>query len=75
MKDLIGTVVVNNSCCPDCTLKTRIIGFVITFILGFILLILSFGALGGVFLGQVGWFAILYSLGNITALCSYIKII
>lgn len=71
MKDLIGTVVVNNSCCPDCSLKTRVIGFAITFILGIILLIMSLGALGGVIIGQVNFFAILYSLGNITSLCRY----
>ena len=70
MEDLIGKVVPNSSSCPDCTLKTRVIGFAITFILGFIILMMSLGALGGVFLGQVGWFAILYSLGNVTALCS-----
>jgi hypothetical protein len=74
MKDLIGQVVQNPSCCPNLDLKTRIIGFIITFILGICLLIMSLGALGGVFLGGSAWFALLYTSGNLTSLGAYIKI-
>jgi hypothetical protein len=70
MKDFIGQVVENNSSCKDCDLKTRIAGFIITFLLGFILQIMSFGALGGLLLGQAHWFAFLYTAGNITSICS-----
>lgn len=68
---IVNAVIENKSCCPKCSLQTRIVGFVITFLLGFIITIMSFGALGGVFLGQVTWFAFLYTVGNITSLCSY----
>lgn len=72
MKDLISQVVSgdNGSCCPKLDLKTRVIGFVITFILGVVLLIMSFGAFFGVLTGNVGTFAFLYSAGNITAISS-----
>ena len=71
MKDFIGQIAQNPSCCPDCDFKTRIAGFVITFILGICFLMMSFGALGGVFLGSPAWFALLYTVGNITSLSSY----
>src|SRR5690349_17893376 len=70
MEKVINKITPNDSSCPKCDLQTRIIGFIITFLLGFILLFMSFGALGGVFLGAPSWFALLYSLGTITALCS-----
>ena len=70
MKDFIGQVAENNSCCNKCDLKTRMIGFIITFLLGFILQIMSFGALGGVILGQAHWFAFLYTAGNIASISS-----
>jgi hypothetical protein len=70
MKDFIGQISQNPSCCPELDLKTRIIGFTITFLLGIALLFMSLGALGGVFLGSPTWFAFLYTLGNITSLCA-----
>ncbi len=71
MKEVIANAVVeNSSCCPKCDIKTRVIGFIITFFLGFILMMMSFGALGGLVIGQVNWFAFLNTLGNITSLCS-----
>ena len=71
MKDFIGGVVENNSCCSKCDLKTRMIGFFVTFFMGICLLFMSFGALGGLFLGNVGWFAFLYTAGNIASISSY----
>jgi hypothetical protein len=70
MKNFIGQIAENPSCCPDCDLKTRIGGFIITFILGIALLFMSLGSLGAVFLGGTKWFAFLYTLGNITSLSS-----
>lgn len=59
----------NNSCCPKLSLKTRIIGFFITFFLGIILIIMSFGSIFGVLAGGSS-FVIFFTLGNITTLCS-----
>lgn len=71
MKDFIGQIAQNPSCCPNLDLKTRIIGFSITFILGICLFFMSLGALGGVFLGSSSWFALLYTTGNLTSLSAY----
>ncbi len=70
MEKITNLVVENSSSCPTLDLKTRIVGFVITFLLGIIILFMSFGALGGLFLGQTTWFAILYTSGNITVICA-----
>jgi hypothetical protein len=70
MNAITNALVENKSCCPECDFNTRIVGFIITFLIGIILSIMSFGALGGLFIGKATGFAILYSLGNITSLCS-----
>lgn len=70
MLDLVGKVTDNGSCCPNISMQTRMIGFVFTVLAGVALLIMSFGAFFGVFLGNVGWFAFLYTLGNLACLSS-----
>lgn len=70
MKDLIGQVVDNPSCCPDLTLKQRVIGFAITFCLGLIITIVSFGSFGSIFVGGSTWFAVWYTLGNLVSVSS-----
>jgi hypothetical protein len=70
MREVIGVVTNENaSCCPNLSLKTRITGFAITFVIGIILEFLSLPFLPGAFIGEPT-FAILYTLGNITAICS-----
>jgi len=71
MKDFIEVVKdKDSSCCPDLDFKTRVIGFGITFIVGIVLLIMSFGAFGGLLSGTPGWFAFLYASGNTVALAA-----
>ena len=71
MKEFIGIVKdQNNSCCPQLDLKTRIIGFIVTFILGCALTMFSFAFIGGALVGGTT-FATLYTLGNVCSLCSY----
>ena len=50
----------NNSLCPDLDLKTRIIGFIITFIVGIFMMISSISQLFTLALGGQRWFAVWY---------------
>ncbi len=70
MQEFVGVVTnQNGSCCPELDLKTRIIGFVITFIIGLAITIMSMFSLPSALLGSPT-FAILYTCGNITSICS-----
>ena len=60
----------NNSLCPDLDLKTRIIGFVISFIVGIFMMISSVSQLFTLALGGQKWFAVWYTLGNCVCLSS-----
>ena len=60
----------NNSLCPELDLKTRIIGFVISFIVGIFMMISSVSQLFTLALGGQKWFAVWYTLGNCVCLSS-----
>jgi len=57
----------NESCFPTLTWKERAVGFMVCFSLGFLIDLLSFGSIIGLF-GDPSKFAITYSLGVIVAL-------
>ncbi len=58
----------NDSLFPSLSLKERLIGFGICFILGMLIQFLSMGSLVGFFLGKTSKFAFLYTTGNIISL-------
>ena len=60
----------NNSLCPDLDFKTRIIGFIISFIIGIFMMISSVSQLLTLALGGQRWFAVWYTLGNCVCLSS-----
>ena len=60
----------NNSLCPDLDFKTRIIGFIISFIAGIFMMISSISQLFTLALGGQRWFAVWYTLGNCVCLSS-----
>ena len=60
----------NSSMCPDLDFKTRIIGFVISFVLGIFMMISSISQLFTLALGGQRWFAIWYTCGNCVCLSS-----
>lgn len=60
----------NPSMCPDLDMKTRIIGFLLTFILGIVMMFGSIAQLFSLALGGQRWFAIWYTAGNIVSLAS-----
>ena len=60
----------NPSLCPDLDLKTRIVGFLLTFILGIVMMFGSIAQLFSLALGGQRWFAIWYTAGNIVSLSS-----
>ena len=62
----------NDSCCPNLSLKTRMIGFVICLIIGCILSLVSLGSLMQLIKGHPNAFAIYYSIGNIISILSYL---
>ena len=66
----ISGVATNPSMCPDLDLKTRIIGFILSFIIGFVMMLGSIGQLFSLVLGGERWFAIWYTAGNIVCLSS-----
>ena len=73
MKDFVRQVsgfAPNPSMCPDLDLSTRIIGFVLSFIIGFIMMMGSIGQLFSLALGGQRWFAIWYTVGNVVCLSS-----
>ena len=55
---------------PQLSLKERIIGFAVCLALGFLISLSSFGAITQLMLGHPLRFAVLYSLGNLTSICS-----
>jgi hypothetical protein len=71
MKDFIGNVATKDSCCPDLSWKTRMIGFAVCFLLGIALSIMGIGYIFTALSGNSN-FALFWTLGNITSLCSYI---
>ena len=60
----------NNSMCPELDLKTRIIGFIISFIIGIFMVVSSISQLFTLALGGQRLFAIWYTLGNCVCLSS-----
>jgi len=55
---------------PQLTYKERLIGFACCYALGILISVSSFGSFGELLAGDPTRFAILYSLGNTTSLCS-----
>jgi hypothetical protein len=72
MNDFIGNTATKDSCCPELSWKTRIIGFIICFLVGMALIIMSIGQIFGVLVGSTT-FALFWTLGNIVTLSSYIS--
>lgn len=73
MKDFIrqvSGVASNPSLCPDLDLKTRILGFILSFIIGVIMMMGSIAQLFSLALGGQRWFAIWYTAGNLVCLSS-----
>ena len=66
----ISCVATNPSCCPDLDLKTRIIGFILSFIIGIFMMISSISQLLTLALGGQRYFAIWYTCGNTVCLSS-----
>ena len=66
----ITSVSSNQSMCPDLDLKTRIIGFIITLIVGIFMMISSVSQIFTLALGGQKWFAIWYTLANTVCLSS-----
>ena len=60
----------NTSLCPDLDLKTRIIGFILSFVIGIFMMISSISQLFTLALGGQRWFAIWYTCGNCVCLSS-----
>ncbi len=60
----------NTSLCPDLDLKTRIIGFIISFVVGIFMMISSISQLFTLAIGGQKWFAIWYTCGNAVCLSS-----
>jgi hypothetical protein len=58
----------NDSLFPSLSLKERLMGFGICFILGSLIQFMSMGSLIGFFLGKTSKFAFLYTIGNIISL-------
>lgn len=58
----------NDSLFPTLSLKERLMGFGICFILGSLIQFMSMGSLIGFFLGKTSKFAFLYTIGNIISL-------
>ena len=55
---------------PELTYKERLIGFGCCYALGILISLSSFGSFGELLAGDPTRFAILYSMGNATSLCS-----
>ena len=66
----ISGVATNPSLCPDLDLKTRVIGFILSFIIGFVMMLGSIGQLFSLVIGGERWFAIWYTSGNLVCLSS-----
>ena len=66
----ISGVASNPSMCPDLDIKTRIIGFILSFIIGVFMMISSISQLTTLALGGQRWFAFWYTSGNCVCLSS-----
>ena len=66
----ISGVASNHSMYTDLDIKTRIIGFIISFIVGIFMMISSISQLLTLALGGQRWFAVWYTCGNIVCLSS-----
>jgi hypothetical protein len=69
MNDFIINTATKDSCCPDLSWKTRIIGFLICFFVGLALTFMSIGFIITAVTGNMS-FALFWTLGNATCLCS-----
>lgn len=58
----------NDSIFPSLSLKERLIGFAVCFLLGFLFQFMSMGSLVGVLMGRASKFAFLYTCGNIVSI-------
>ena len=66
----ISSMTTNSSMCPDLDFKTRILGFLLTFIIGVIMMIGSIKQLFTIAFSGQRFFAVWYSLGNIVCIAS-----
>ena len=66
----ISGVASNPSMCPDLDIKTRIIGFILSFIIGVFMMISSISQLITLAIGGQRWFAVWYTCGNVVCLSS-----
>ena len=66
----ITNVGTNPSMCPDLDLKTRFLGFIISFVVGIFMMISSISQLFTLALGGQRWFALWYTCGNLVCLSS-----
>ena len=76
--NLLPTAVLDpepEGCFPTLSLRDRIIGWLCCYLAGLILSLVSFGSFTQLLLGHPFKFAILYSLGNITALFSTVFLV
>lgn len=64
-----------DGCFPTLSLRDRIIGWITCYIGGLFISLLSFGSFSQLILGHPLKFAMLYSLGNITALLSTVFLV
>jgi hypothetical protein len=67
MEDIKSSIS-NDSCCPDLSLKTRVIGFIIFLCLGILFGILAAGAIFGFITGNLNNFIIFYSLSTASSI-------
>ena len=65
---LVEKTAKNKSICPSLKLKTRIYGWGICLCIGFLLSLLSSGAIKSIAQGKIIKFTVLYALGTITSL-------
>ena len=66
----ISVASTNSSMCPDLDLRTRILGFIISFIIGIFMMLSSISQLITLALGGQRWFAFWYTCGNGVCLSS-----
>ena len=59
-----------SSLCPDLSYSERLIGFGACLLMGSLIALSSFGSFSELVAGQPLSFAVLYSMGNLTSLCS-----
>ena len=69
-RTISGVSTGNSSMCPDLDWKTRVIGFILSFVIGIFMMMSSISQLLTLALGGQKWFAIWYTCGNIVCLSS-----